>query len=95
MKRTSFKQDLDDLWAEHDVDGDNVLNKTESKKFIEHLVEIIDKERAQNYNADNFDATFAKFDEDSNNLLSKGEMATLIKKLFSHPDDMSPSPKKN
>ena len=82
MKTVSFKEDLDELWEAHDINKDGHLNKTEAKKFIDKLVQGLDYERAKNYNPENFEKVFEEFDEDKNDWLSKGEMATLIKKVF-------------
>ena len=82
MKTVSFKEDLDELWDAHDINKDGHLNKAEAKKFIDKLVQGLDYERAKNYNPENFEKVFEEFDEDKNDWLTKGEMATLIKKVF-------------
>ena len=82
MKTVSFKEDLDELWDVHDINKDGHLNKAEAKNFIDKLVQGLDYERAKNYNPENFEKVFEEFDEDKNDWLSKGEMATLIKKVF-------------
>ena len=38
--------------------------------------------RAQNYDEDDFDELFQKFDQDKNGFIEKGEMAVFIKKVF-------------
>ena len=43
---------------------------------------MIDKERVKSYDPTKFDQLFDEFDSDSNNFLSKGEMAQFIKKFF-------------
>lgn len=67
------------------MNKDGKLAKDECKVFIQKLVSVIDFNRAQNYNPDNFEAIFEGFDEDKNSFLSKVEMAMLIKKVFRKP----------
>ena len=42
-------------------------------------------ERAQNYNQNNFDQLFEKFDEDKNGFIEKNEMVNFIKQTFRVP----------
>lgn len=76
------KDRLDQMWAEHDVDMNGLLDRGEAKNFLNKLKEIVSKERAGNYSEENFEKVFTQFDEDKNGFLTKSEMAVLIKKIF-------------
>tara|TARA_B110000285_G_C14734050_1_gene427778 strand:+ start:279 stop:482 length:204 start_codon:yes stop_codon:yes gene_type:complete len=66
---------LDEIWDKYDLDGNNLLDKDEAKPFISEICKLmIDKERAQNYDPNNFDQLFEEYDDDGNGFLSKGEM---------------------
>ena len=60
----NIKGDVDALWAEHDADGNDKLDKDECQGFIEAIQELMEAERKQNYDPDEFDDYFERFDED-------------------------------
>ena len=66
----------------HDIDKNGYLDKKEALPFLDQVAQIIDEDRAKNYDRNNFEKLFEEFDEDKNGFLSKGEMATFIKKTF-------------
>ena len=74
---------LDDLWAKSDKDGNGYLEKQEAQDFLEQIqTNLILPDRSTNFKKSNFSELFNNFDEDKNGHLDKGEMATLIKKVF-------------
>ena len=49
---------------------------------MDDVAAVIEEGRAANYEKEKFLSLFESFDEDNNGFLSKGEMATLIKRTF-------------
>ena len=74
--KSKFSQDLEEVWAKHDVDKNNMLDKDEAKNFIAEIKKLlIDQRKANNYDPSKFNLNFDKFDEDKNGFLSKAEMS--------------------
>jgi len=67
------------MWDEYDYDGNGMLDKAECKDFMDELATHIKPENAQNYNKDDFDYLFTKFDTDQNGYIDKSEMVIFIK----------------
>ena len=78
----SFSRDLDEIWDEVDDDKNGFLDKKEAKTFLDEVTRCVQKDRAKNYNKNDFEKTFEKFDEDKNGYLTKGEMSQFIKLAF-------------
>ena len=64
------------------MDNNGYLEHAEAKQFIANATYLIRTDRAENFDPANFDKIFNEFDEDQNGYLDKGELATLIKKVF-------------
>ena len=77
-----FKVDLDELWTSVDTNGDNFLDKTEARNFMEKLGQNVKPEDKGTLTMDNFDKQFNLYDEDKNGFLEKAEMCVFIKKMF-------------
>lgn len=60
---------IDLIWDEHDADGSGFLDKKETEEFIKETLKYLDPDAAQNYNRDNFDAEFKKWDADGNGVV--------------------------
>ena len=50
------------LWNNKDVDKNGYLDREEAREFVEEISKCIGKERSMNYNANNFDELFDRFD---------------------------------
>jgi hypothetical protein len=61
-----FNKDLDDLWTEHDADGNGYLDKNEAEPFLDVVALVIQGDRAKNYEKLKFNELFEKFDLDKN-----------------------------
>jgi hypothetical protein len=81
-----FSKDIDALWEAHDTDKNGYLDRKEAKPYLDQIAKCIDKDRAENYDKEKFDALFERFDENGDNFLSKSEMSVFIKKVFKKPD---------
>jgi hypothetical protein len=77
------------LWKHHDIDKNGYLDREEARSYVFEISECIDRDRAKNYDPDNFDQLFNRFDENNDEYLSKSEMATFIKKIFTKPQNKS------
>jgi hypothetical protein len=44
-----FNKNLDDLWTEHDADGNGFLDKKEAEPFLDVVALVIQGDRAKNY----------------------------------------------
>ena len=54
--KSKFSQDLEEVWAKHDVDKNNMLDKDEAKNFIGDIKKLlIDQKKAKNYDPSKFD----------------------------------------
>lgn len=80
-----FTKDIDALWTYHDIDRNGYLDREEASSFVFEISECIDQDRALNYDPSKFDTLFDRFDENNDLFLSKAEMATFIKKIFTKP----------
>lgn len=79
----TLDKDLDQLWAELDVDFNGYLDKGEALMFVKNISECMeDKSRKENFTSEKFQTVFDQFDEDKNGFLEKAEMAVLIKNMF-------------
>ena len=78
------EEKVDELWDEADVDQSGSLDKNECKQFCENLLEYIDDDRKQNYDADQIDDLYEEFDVDQNGYLDRGELSIFIKQVFSY-----------
>ena len=56
--KTQFSKPIDEVWDQADSDKNGYLDKNEAKVFLDEIVKIIDKDRAQNYKKENFDELF-------------------------------------
>lgn len=82
-----FSKPIDEVWDQADSDHNGYLDRNEAKQFLDEIVKIIDKDRAQNYKRENFDKLFEEYDDDKNGVLSKSEMAQFIKMNFKNSED--------
>ena len=53
--KSNFSKDIDKMWAEHDVDGNGYLDRQEARTFVQEISQIIEQERAKNYEPSKFD----------------------------------------
>ena len=70
---------VDDIWKKYDTDGNGTLDKSETRKFVQHT--LVEMEVNDKFNDDDFDGTFSEFDKDGNGTISKDEMRVFIKKV--------------
>jgi len=56
-----------------------MLDKIECKEFLREIVQVTVPERACNYDEDDFDSLFDKFDDDKNGYIEKSEMVQFLK----------------
>ena len=59
-----------------------MLDRAETKDFIDKIIKHMAPERARNYHPEEFDQLFDKYDEDKNGFIEKSEMAVFIKQVF-------------
>lgn len=53
--KSKFSQDLEEVWAKHDVDKNNKLDKNEAKNFMADIKNLlIDQNKAKNYDPSKF-----------------------------------------
>ena len=77
-----FNGNLDEIWDRVDVDGNKMLDKAETKNFIEELQKIVNPEMSGSYEPAKFDQLFKLYDDDKNGYLEKAEMTVFIQKSF-------------
>ena len=71
--------DVDNLWQRYDKVQMGFLPKILCFEFLRELKKYMVKERASNYQEDNFNQLFVKCDEDKNGVIEKNEMPNFIK----------------
>jgi len=83
FKNLSFEK----IWNKVDINKSRSLDRDETKKFIEAILENAktDKEKIKRYDPANFDNLFNEYDYNKNEVIEKDEMAIFIKKVFSDP----------
>ena len=73
-----LKRCVEDIWDQYDNDGNGVLDKEETKRFVVEQLEEIEEGRM--FDDDDFDECFRNFDVDGSGTIDKLEMVEFIKK---------------
>mmetsp|Transcript_17760 Transcript_17760/g.22374 ORF Transcript_17760/g.22374 Transcript_17760/m.22374 type:complete len:92 (+) Transcript_17760:101-376(+) len=73
-----IKRCVEDIWSHYDNDGNGVLDKEETKRFVMEQLEEIDEGKV--FDDDDFDECFRNFDVDGSGTIDKEEMVEFIKK---------------
>ena len=73
-----IKRCVEEIWASYDVDGNGILDKEETKRFVMQQLDEIDE--GTSFSDDDFDECFRNFDVDGSGTIDKEEMVEFIKR---------------
>jgi hypothetical protein len=75
-----LKSCIDEIWGEYDTDGSGVLEKPETRIFVNDILESLGVVQGSFSNND-FETCFRETDTDGNGVISKSEMRFFIKNV--------------
>ena len=75
-----YKQAVDSIWGQFDKDNSGALDKAETKKFLQRVLENIPP--PNHFDESKFDDTFHAMDKNGNGLVEKNEMVMFIKSIM-------------
>ena len=72
---------VNQIWQQYDSDGNGVLDKAETRRFITDTLHEMDD--LSSFNETDFNSCFKLFDTNDDGVISKEEMLTFIRKATS------------
>ena len=73
-----IKRCVDEIWGLYDTDGNGILDKEETKRFVIQQLDEIDE--GKTFDDDDFDECFRNFDQDGSGTIDREEMVEFIKR---------------
>ena len=74
---------IEDIWDKYDVNGNNYLDRDEIIRFISATMNDLEAEHGMQPTKpteEELDVVIAEFDKDGNGTISRGEMASFVKR---------------
>ena len=71
---------VDEIWSRYDDDGNDYLDKDETKRFVQDTLKDMSSNDGAFNDAD-FDQCFMEFDKDGSGTIEKAEMVAFIKNV--------------